>query len=86
MIELSEEHFKVMHAVRDGATIWGYYEAMKLREVQNFNQELITIVGIADLERIIGLEFDGAKRMPYFGAILTRKGKEFLELKNSPVL
>ncbi|MBD1379164.1 hypothetical protein [Metabacillus arenae] len=80
---LKQEHYEVMKAVKDGATIYGYVDAKRLREVQKFDSELIEIIGLKDLEEITGEEYNGAEQLPYFGAILTGKGKEVLNNSNS---
>lgn len=79
-MELSKKHFEIMKDIEGGATIWGYVEAKLIREIQRYNETLVHIVDIPELEEITGEEFDGAKQMPYFGAILTEKGKQLLKL------
>ena len=79
---LKAKHFEVMKAVRNGATIWGLREAKLIREVQRYDPELVEIIKLQELEEIEGVEYDGAGRVPYFGAILTEKGKEFLREGN----
>lgn len=76
---LTVEHFEIMEGIKEGATIWGYYEAKLLREVQAYDEELLTIVGLEELERIENKVYDGAGKLPYFGAILTAHGKQILE-------
>lgn len=76
---LTDKHLEAMEFVINGATIWGYSEAKILREVQQFNDKLIHILNIKELEKVVGYEFDGAKQMPYFGAILTGAGRKFLD-------
>lgn len=83
-MELTEKHFEVMEAVEDGATIWAYAEAKLLRELQQYNPNYITIIdNLDELARIEGKKFNGADKLPYFGAILTDGGKRFLDLYNS---
>lgn len=81
-IVLTKEHIDELKSVEDGATIYGYINAKLLREVQRFNNKLIQILDIAELEKILNKEFDGAKQLPYFGAILTNKGKTFVKRMN----
>lgn len=79
-MHLTEEHLKVMKAVKNGATIYGLNDAQLLREVQKYDKDLITIIDdMKKLEYILGYELDGAKQLPYFGAILTKKGKKYLK-------
>ncbi|MGG3803142.1 hypothetical protein [Metabacillus fastidiosus] len=80
---LKQEHFEVMEAVKEGATVYSYLDAKRLREIHNHNSELIHIVGLKELEVITNTKFNGAEQLPYFGAILTEKGKEVLENFNS---
>lgn len=76
---LNDKHFEVMVAIENGATIYGYADAVLLREVQKVDESLLTIVSLKDLEEITGETFNGAEQLPYFGAILTRKGEKLLE-------
>lgn len=79
-MKLTEEHLKIMKAVKNGATIYGFYDAKLLREVQKYDKDFITIIdNIEKLEYILGYKLDGAKQLPYFGAILTKKGKKYLK-------
>lgn len=85
-MSLSEKHMIVMESVKEGATIYGYREAKVLREVQKENPEYIDIIDdLNELSNITHTIFDGKEELPYFGAILTDKGKAFLlksELKS----
>lgn len=54
---LKQEHYEVMEAVKDGATIFGYVDALRLREVQRFDEDLIDIVGLKELEVITNTKF-----------------------------
>ena len=65
---LNAKHKKAMAAVKDGADVFDYAIARKLREVQRANPSLIRIV------RPLGDYGDGSRREPYFGAKLTKKG------------
>ncbi|MCR6108671.1 hypothetical protein HXA34_20460 [Salipaludibacillus agaradhaerens] len=76
---LNSKHIEEMRGIEEGATIWGYVNAKLLREVQRFDHELITVVSVKELEVIENTTYDGSGKLPYFGAILTKKGKEFLE-------
>ena len=79
-VNLSEKHIEVMEAVKEGATIYGYVDAKLLREVQKEKPEYISIVdNLDELAYITDTKFDGKEQLPYFGAILTGKGKEFLQ-------
>lgn len=79
-MELTEKHLQAMKEVEEGATIYGYGHARLLREVQMHDASLIDIIDdISQLEKIVGRVFDGAKKIPYFGAILTPKGKKFIQ-------
>lgn len=76
---LKEEHLQAMQDITSGATIFSYSLAMRLREVERFDSELIDIIhNLDELEAISGEVFPAEKKLPYFGAILTNKGKEFL--------
>lgn len=72
---LTKKHHEVMRAVKDGADIWGYGDAALLREVQQYDPELI------DIGRpMMADDVPGHCRQPYFGAILTNKGRAILAL------
>jgi hypothetical protein len=73
-MSIKREHIEVMESVNGGADIYGYLEATLLREVQKHDAELVQILTIHELEKATGRKFDGAKQLPYFGAILTKKG------------
>ncbi|HFF1838858.1 TPA: hypothetical protein ACGBET_003577 [Bacillus cereus] len=76
---LKEEHLQAMKDITSGATIFSYSLAMRLREVERFDSELIDIIhNLDELEAISGEVFPAEKKLPYFGAILTKKGKEYL--------
>lgn len=81
---MKKEHIEQMESIQNGATIWGYKNALLLREVQVYDSELITIIDdLEELERIENKVYDGTGRLPYFGAILTEKGKSFINDFNS---
>lgn len=72
--DLQAKHIEAMRAVANGADVWAYGTAVDLREVQRAAPELITI------GRAMMAPADGAKQQPYFGAILTDAGREFVGL------
>ncbi len=84
--QLSEEHLKIMFLIQNGATIFDLKKAKLLREVQQYNNTLITIIdNMKELEIIVGNEKDlydnkdpKTGHLAYFGAILTDKGKKWL--------
>ncbi|CUJ53169.1 Uncharacterised protein [Achromobacter xylosoxidans] len=72
--DLQAKHIEAMRAVANGADVWAYGTAVDLREVQRAAPELITI------GRAMMAPDDGAKKQPYFGAVLTDAGREFVGL------
>ena len=51
-------------------------DKVQIRRLQKEHPDWVDIVDNMDeLEHITGQTFDGAKQMPYFGAILTAEGK-----------
>ena len=86
-ITLNEEHLITMFLIQNGATIFGLKEATLLREVEKYDKSLINIISnMKELEEIVGNEKDlydnknpKTGRLAYFGAILTKKGKEWLD-------
>lgn len=85
--QLSEEHLKIMFLIQNGATIFNLKKAKLLREVQQYDKTLINIIdNMKELERIVGNEKDlydnkdpKIGHLAYFGAILTDKGKKYLD-------
>lgn len=76
-----EDIVRVLAEVENGATVWGLREAIILRAIDE-NQEThgyVELLNLKELEEILGKKFNGAKALPYFGAIATPKGKKFLE-------
>ena len=86
-IILNEEHLKTMFLIQNGATIFGLKEAILIREVEKYDKSLINIISnIKELEEILGNKKDlydnknpKTGRLAYFGAILTEKGKKWLD-------
>lgn len=84
---LSEEHLQTMFLTQEGATIFGLKEAKLLREVEQYDNSLINIISnIEELQKIVGNEKDlydnknpKTGHLAYFGAILTEKGKKWLD-------
>lgn len=85
--KLNEEHLKIMFLIQNGATIFNLKKAKLLREVQQYDKTLINIIdNIEQLKQIVGNEkelYDNKDpktgHLAYFGAILTEKGKEWLD-------
>ncbi|MDU0070055.1 MULTISPECIES: hypothetical protein [Bacillus] len=80
-MKLTEEHFEVMEGVGFGATIWGYRDAKLLREVQQFDPSFIEIVPLDELGKYDPTvkKLTGAERLPYFGAVITGAGFDYIE-------
>lgn len=55
-----------------GADVFGYGEAMRLRELQRQGSDAFEITPRMG-------QYDGAEQLPYFGAILTNAGRELLK-------
>ncbi len=66
---LSNKHLTALMAVMDGADVFNLITAKALRECEKF--------GFVEICSAMG-EYDPLKQLPYFGAITTRKGKEFI--------
>ena len=78
--ELTKEHLINMFYAKDGVTVFSRPIAKRLRDIQKLDKDLIDIIdNIEKLEYITGEKYDGASEMPFFGAILTDKGKMFSE-------
>lgn len=80
---MNPKHLEVMKGIENGATVWSYVDAKLLREIQVYDDKLLVIIDdLEELAQIEGKTYDGAKQLPYFGAILTEKGKQaLLDLK-----
>ena len=76
--ELQPNHYIVMGGIKNGADIYDLLNASLIRQIETIDEDLVTILNIEELEEIHNKKFDGAKQMPYFGAILTGKGKKIL--------
>lgn len=76
--KMRKEHFDLMEQIAFGATIWDREEAKLIREIEQYDPELIEIIPVEELEKITGERYDGAQQIPYFGAILTAKGWNLL--------
>ncbi|MBH8609089.1 hypothetical protein [Thermoactinomyces sp. CICC 10521] len=75
---MRKEHFDLMERIAFGATIWDREEAKLIREIEQYDPELVEIIPVEELEKITGERYDGAQQIPYFGAILTAKGWNLL--------
>jgi hypothetical protein len=67
-LDLTPEQIAAMKAVKDGADVYAYGIALRLREVQRAHP------GLIDIGRAMSPPSNGAARQPYFGAILTKAG------------
>jgi hypothetical protein len=70
-MELTAEHENALWAVRNGGDIFSLSTAMLLRDCQ---EEGLVTIGAA-----MGKYGDGTNREPYFGAMITAKGKKALK-------
>ena len=64
-MQLTNDHKKALKAVQDGADVFGYGIAEKLRECER--------EGFVEICDAVG-NYPGASQQPYFGAVLTEKG------------
>lgn len=76
MIKLTLEEKEAMRLVSDGADVIAHHLAGLLRSVQKKAPALITITPVMG-------EYDGAGRLPYFGAILTPAGRAIVGTKKA---
>lgn len=88
--EITPAHITAMHGVRTGANIFGWGIAQLLRDVERYDHELITILTPRELCEDVGATeqdiYDKAGNLCYFGAILTEKGKEFLQRRTAAMV
>lgn len=71
-IALTPEQICVLGLIKEGADVWGYSHASILRDVQRLHPQLLRIVKAKNAPK------DGAAKRPYFGAILTKAGRDLL--------
>ena len=71
-MEYTKEHLEAMESVREGADVRSYLLAKTLRKVEAANPEYIWIGELA------GHYPDVMEKLPYFGCILTEKGRAFI--------
>jgi len=69
----------LLKALKNGVTVYSLVDAKAIREFQKEHPTWIDVIDDTKrLEHILGTTFDGAKRLPYFGAILTDEGRVHL--------
>ena len=68
-LRLTMEQRAAMSAVAHGADVYSYSIAVRLREVQRAFPRLL------DIGPAMNSPADGAAQQPYFGAILTARGR-----------
>ena len=66
-----------LDSIRGGADIYARHIAMQLREIQKLHPEYINIC------KPMAYEGDGSDQVPFFGAIATPAGIEFLDVENA---
>ena len=66
---------ELVNSLKQGCTVWDMGVAKKIRELKQNHPDWITIIDdMKELESILGVELDVTKKIPYFGAILTKEG------------
>ena len=70
---------ELIEGLKTGCTIWGNGSAMAVRKLQREHPEWITVLSVDELEKVLDTKFDGAERMPYFGARFTPEGMQNLK-------
>lgn len=68
---LTAEEIAELRGVVNGADVWGYGNAKRLRSIQKKAPDLIDIVPAMNRP-------PGHERQPYFGCIATAAGRQFL--------
>lgn len=65
---------------RSGVTVYGLNEARILRAIDEAipTHGFIEILSLKELEDVLEVKFDGAEWLPYFGAVITDAGEEWL--------
>ena len=73
----TKELIDALKAVKNGADVYDYKLAKTLRKVE---REFPELVSIGQPQMYSG---DGTDKVPYFGAICTKKGKELIKKATS---
>jgi hypothetical protein len=73
---MEQRLIEALDGIRDGADIYARHIAMQLREIQKLHPEYI------DICKPMAYEGDGSDQVPFFGAIATPAGIEFLNTEN----
>lgn len=73
MAKLTKKEIEAMQQVKDGADVYNYGLAGLLRSVQRKDPSLI------DIGKPREYRGNGADRVPYFGAILTKAGQSAIK-------
>ncbi|MEC3796970.1 hypothetical protein ABEY46_19420 [Bacillus velezensis] len=81
-VKMEQKHIDLMKACENGATIWGYRDALLAREIQEFDPSFLKF--IQDLDELGKYDpevnkLTGAERLPYFGCILQPDGLTYVE-------
>jgi hypothetical protein len=79
---LTDDHYECMDIIDNGATVFEYASAVRLREVQALHPEAITIIPTHELPKFIDVT-DGTGRRAYFAARLTARGREMVDEWNN---
>lgn len=73
---LTDAHYEAMRAVTNGADVFSYVTARLLREVEATKPAFITVTDAMG-------DYNPVGQLPYFGAILTGKGKDALKARRA---
>lgn len=73
MMKLSNEEKDALKAIENGADVYDRIIAQTLRKLEREHPDWV------NLGDAMNAPEDGAKQQPYFGAILTAKGKKALK-------
>lgn len=80
---ITPAHLTAMYHVRTGANVFSRGIAQLLREIEHHDPELIDIMAPQEMIDDMGMSSDELTdengRLCYFGAVLTAKGKAFLQ-------
>jgi len=89
MIKITPAHLTAMYAVRTGANVWNELIAHYLREVREYDPELIVIYSPTQLKRDVGCTdediYQNGQRC-FLGATLTAKGRAFFQRKTAEMV
>jgi hypothetical protein len=74
-----QKSYDLLDSIKDGADIYGMLDAKFLREWSAKHPNYMRILSNAEMREMGISEADGTGQMPYFGVIMLKDGRRWLE-------